>query len=72
MFLFMLDEIIKGEETVFAVGEVTLEGLLTVVDAHVRKQVTFLSECLFTIFFWAHKWPLSSVEAHMNLETASS
>lgn len=42
----VLHQIVEGGEAVVAICEVTFEWLLPVVDTHVSKQVTLLSECL--------------------------
>lgn len=59
---FMVSQVALSGEAHVAVSEVALEGLLAIMDPHMREQVALFPEGLFTSFNLADKGSLSGLE----------
>ena len=55
----MISQMPLGGETHITICKITPKRLLPVMNPHVSKQISFLSESLLTAFHLANKWPLS-------------
>jgi hypothetical protein len=71
LFLVLLKQIESGEAAV-TISKVAFKRFLTIVYPEVCQQVSLFSKGLFTAFLRANEGPLSRMEPHVNLETASS
>ena len=72
MLLLVILKKIKSGKATFAICEITLKRLLSVVNSQMREQISFFPESLFTSFFGTNKWSLPSMKAHVDLQTTGS